>query len=72
MQESKQNVDMHLISVPAIPLDEMKKTTGNFSSRCVIGNGYRGTVFRAVLKAGQAAAIKILEYIEQDEEFALV
>ncbi|KAL1542006.1 non-specific serine/threonine protein kinase [Salvia divinorum] len=72
VKKSDQSVGLLPITVPAIPLVVMKSITGNFSLKCLIGNGFRGQVFRAILETGQAAAIKKLDYSEQDQESPLV
>ncbi|XP_042014790.1 putative receptor-like protein kinase At5g39000 [Salvia splendens] len=72
VKKSDQSVGLLPITVPAIPLDVMKNITGNFSLKCLIGKGFRGEVFRTILETGQAAAIKKLDYSEQDQESSLV
>ena len=72
VKKSDQSVSLLPITVPAIPLDVMKNITGNFSLKCLIGKGFRGEVFCAILETGQPAAIKKLDYSEQDQESSLV
>lgn len=61
---------MQPISVPAIPADELKDITDNYSSKSLIGEGSYGRVFYGVLKNGKAAAIKKLDSSKQpDQEF---
>ncbi|KAL0356346.1 UNVERIFIED_CONTAM: Pto-interacting protein 1 [Sesamum radiatum] len=62
--------NMPSIAVPAIPLDELKDITGNFGFKCLLGEGLFGRVYHGVLKSGQAAAIKKLDFGNQpDQEF---
>jgi hypothetical protein len=49
------------IDVPAIPFDELKKITNNFSDRALIGEGSYGRVYNATLSDGRAAVIKKLD-----------
>ncbi|CAN6996997.1 unnamed protein product [Brassica oleracea var. botrytis] len=63
-------IQMQPISVPAIPADELKDITDNYSSKSLIGEGSYGRVFYGVLKNGKAAAIKKLDSSKQpDQEF---
>lgn len=65
-----QTVNTQPIAVPAISVDELKEMTGYFSTGAVIGEGSSGRVYYAVLKSGQAAAIKKLDSSKQsDQEF---
>ncbi|XP_034925760.1 pto-interacting protein 1 isoform X1 [Populus alba] len=65
-----QTVNTQPIAVPAISVDELKEMTGYFSTGAVIGEGSSGRVYYAVLKSGQAAAIKKLDSNKQsDQEF---
>lgn len=65
-----QTVNIQPIAVPAISVDELKEMTGYFSTGAVIGEGSSGRVYYAVLKSGQAAAIKKLDSSKQsDQEF---
>uniref|UniRef100_A0A453ES82 Protein kinase domain-containing protein n=1 Tax=Aegilops tauschii subsp. strangulata TaxID=200361 RepID=A0A453ES82_AEGTS len=58
------------IEVPAIPLDEIKEITKNFSSDAVIGEGSYARVFLGVLKDGKKSAVKRLDSSKQpDQEF---
>ncbi|XVF75939.1 hypothetical protein PTKIN_Ptkin13bG0227500 [Pterospermum kingtungense] len=49
------------IEIPAIPLDELNRMTGNFGTKALIGEGSYGRVFYGKLSDGQAAAIKKLD-----------
>ncbi|KAL5995420.1 hypothetical protein ACLOJK_025480 [Asimina triloba] len=49
------------IEIPAFPLDELNRLTGNFNSKSLVGEGSYGRVFRATLKTGETAAIKKLD-----------
>ncbi|KAB5537307.1 hypothetical protein DKX38_014840 [Salix brachista] len=65
-----QTVHIQPIAVPTIPVDELKEMTDNFGTGAVIGEGSSGRVYYAVLKSGQAAAIKKLDSSKQsDQEF---
>ncbi|GFP81247.1 pto-interacting protein 1 [Phtheirospermum japonicum] len=69
-QKDKQTINMQPISVPAIPVDELKDVTDNFGSKSLIGEGSYGRVYHGVLKSGQAAAVKKLDSSKQpDQEF---
>ncbi|XP_044975942.1 pto-interacting protein 1-like [Hordeum vulgare subsp. vulgare] len=58
------------IEVPAIPLDEIKEITKNFSSDALIGEGSYARVFLGVLKDGKNSAVKRLDSSKQpDQEF---
>ncbi|KAG6398655.1 hypothetical protein SASPL_140122 [Salvia splendens] len=68
--KDRETVTMQPISVPAIPVDELKDITDNFGSKSLIGEGSYGRVYHGVLKNGQAAAIKKLDSSKQpDKEF---
>jgi predicted unusual protein kinase regulating ubiquinone biosynthesis (AarF/ABC1/UbiB family) len=59
--------------VPAIPFDEVKKITSNFSDRALIGEGSYGRVYNATLSDGCAAVIKKLDPSasqDSDSDFA--
>ncbi|XP_066331916.1 probable protein kinase At2g41970 [Miscanthus floridulus] len=61
------------IDVPAIPFDELKKITNNFSDRALIGEGSYGRVYNAALSDGRAAVIKKLDTSasqDSDTDFA--
>jgi hypothetical protein len=61
------------IDVPAIPFDEVKKITNNFSGRELIGEGSYGRVYNATLSDGRAAVIKKLDTSasqDSDSDFA--
>lgn len=61
------------IDVPAIPFDELKKITNNFSDRALIGEGSYGRVYNATLSDGRAAVIKKLDTSasqDSDTDFA--
>ncbi|CAE5959619.1 unnamed protein product [Arabidopsis arenosa] len=65
-------IHMQPIAVPAIPVDELKDITHNFSySKVLIGEGsYDDQVFYGVLKSGKEAAIKKLYPTKHsDQEF---
>ncbi|KAJ1283599.1 hypothetical protein BS78_03G140400 [Paspalum vaginatum] len=58
------------IAVPAIPLEEMKEITKNFSSDVLIGEGSYARVYFGVLKYGTKSAVKKLDSSKQpDQEF---
>jgi len=61
------------IDAPAIPFDELKKITNNFSDRALIGEGSYGRVYNATLSDGRAAVIKKLDTSasqDSDTDFA--
>ncbi|CAN6453741.1 unnamed protein product [Victoria cruziana] len=61
------------IETPALPLEDVKRITGNFGEKTLIGEGSYGRVFGGTLKDGQAAAIKKLDPStsqEPDSDFA--
>ena len=61
------------IEIPAIPLDELNRMTGNFGTKALIGEGSYGRVFYAKLSDGMRAAIKKLDTSssqEPDSDFA--
>nr|TKR71489.1 kinase family protein [Populus alba] len=61
------------IEIPAIPLDELNKMTGNFGTKALIGEGSYGRVFYGKLSDGMRAAIKKLDTSssqEPDSDFA--
>ncbi|KAL6899736.1 hypothetical protein ACP4OV_006394 [Aristida adscensionis] len=61
------------IDVPAIPFDELKKITNNFSDRALIGEGSYGRVYNATLSDGRAVVIKKLDTSasqDSDTDFA--
>ncbi|XP_044499710.1 pto-interacting protein 1 isoform X2 [Mangifera indica] len=65
-----QAVKIQPIAVPAIPIDELKDKTDNFSTDSLIGEGSYGRVYFGVLRSGQSAAIKKLDSSKQpDQEF---
>ncbi|KAL3616183.1 cleavage polyadenylation factor subunit pti1 [Castilleja foliolosa] len=69
-QNDKQAINMQPISVPSIPVDELKDITDNFGSKTLIGEGSYGRVYHGVLRSGQAAAVKKLDSSKQpDQEF---
>ncbi|XVE61283.1 hypothetical protein DITRI_Ditri06bG0027400 [Diplodiscus trichospermus] len=49
------------IEIPAIPLDELNRMTGNFGTKALIGEGSYGRVFYGKLSDGRPAAIKKLD-----------
>lgn len=49
------------IEIPALPLDELNKITGNFGTKALIGEGSYGRVFYGKLNNGTSAAIKKLD-----------
>ncbi|CAL4949965.1 unnamed protein product [Urochloa decumbens] len=58
------------IAVPAIPLEEMKEITKNFSNDALIGEGSYARVYFGVLKDGTKSAVKKLDSSKQpDQEF---
>ncbi|KAF9680725.1 hypothetical protein SADUNF_Sadunf06G0151400 [Salix dunnii] len=61
------------IEIPAIPLDELNRMTGNFGTKALIGEGSYGRVFYAKLSDSMPAAIKKLDTSssqEPDSDFA--
>ncbi|CAM8944071.1 unnamed protein product [Rhodiola kirilowii] len=56
------------ISVPVIPMEELKDITDNFGTRALIGEGSYGRVYHGVLKSGQAAALKKLDSSKQPDQ----
>ncbi|XP_050217773.1 probable protein kinase At2g41970 [Mercurialis annua] len=61
------------IEIPAVPLDELNRQTGNFGTKALIGEGSYGRVFYAKLINGVPAAIKKLDTStsqEPDSDFA--
>ncbi|CAL9218083.1 unnamed protein product [Arabidopsis halleri] len=63
-------VHMQSIAVPAIPVDELKHMTDNYSSKAEIRAGSNGKLFYGVLKIPKAVAIKKLDPSKQpDQEF---
>uniref|UniRef100_A0A0D3C463 Serine-threonine/tyrosine-protein kinase catalytic domain-containing protein n=1 Tax=Brassica oleracea var. oleracea TaxID=109376 RepID=A0A0D3C463_BRAOL len=61
IRDDQSVVQTQSIAVPAIPVDELRDITDNFSSKALIGEGSYGRVFHGVLKSGQAAAIKKID-----------
>ncbi|KAG8062382.1 hypothetical protein GUJ93_ZPchr0003g16782 [Zizania palustris] len=49
------------IEVPALPLSELNRLTGNFGDRSLVGEGSYGRVYRATLSTGEAAAVKMFD-----------
>lgn len=49
------------IEIPALPLDELNKITGNFGTKALIGEGSYGRVFYGKLNDGTSTAIKKLD-----------
>ncbi|KAL6843648.1 hypothetical protein ACP4OV_026710 [Aristida adscensionis] len=49
------------IDVPAIPLAELNRLTGNFGDRALVGEGSYGRVYRATLASGEAVAVKVFD-----------
>lgn len=61
------------IETPVLSLDELNRSTGNFGSKALIGEGSYGRVFYAKFSNGQVAAIKKLDTNssqEPDSDFA--
>ncbi|XP_078179113.1 putative protein kinase At2g41970 [Carex rostrata] len=52
------NTNTMQIDVPAIPLSELNRITGNFGTKALVGEGSYGRVFYANLSSGEAVAIK--------------
>ncbi|KAL0341628.1 UNVERIFIED_CONTAM: Receptor-like protein kinase FERONIA [Sesamum calycinum] len=70
VQKYKDHFDMPRILVPAIPLDELKDITDDFSLKCFTGERSYGRVYHGVLKSGQSATIKKLDSSDQpNQEF---
>ncbi|KAK4801551.1 hypothetical protein SAY86_022038 [Trapa natans] len=58
------------ITIPAIPINELKAITDNFGSGNFVGEGSYGRVYCGVLSSGRTAAIKKLDSSKQpDQEF---
>ena len=68
MSNDVQTLNIQPIAVPTIPVDELKEMTDNFGTGAVIGEGSSGRVYYAVLKSGQAAAIKKLDSSKQSDQ----
>lgn len=49
------------IDVPAVPLAELNRLTGNFGAGSLVGEGSYGRVYRAKLSTGEAAAVKVFD-----------
>ncbi|KAL5217504.1 hypothetical protein ABZP36_018188 [Zizania latifolia] len=49
------------IDVPAVPLSELNRLTGNFGDMSLVGEGSYGRVYRATLSTGEAAAVKMFD-----------
>ncbi|XP_010941479.1 pto-interacting protein 1 [Elaeis guineensis] len=65
-----QSVKAQPIEVPAIPVDEIKEITKNFSNETLLGEGSYAKVYYGVLKNGGKSAIKKLDASKQpDQEF---
>ncbi|KAL8041825.1 hypothetical protein ABFX02_09G009300 [Erythranthe guttata] len=60
--KDKQIVDMLPIAVDAISVDELYNITYSFGSNSLIGEGSYGRVYLGVMKRGQPAAIKMLNF----------
>lgn len=61
---------MQPITVPDLPVEELKDVTDNFGTKALIGEGSYGRVYYGILKNGRAAAIKKLDSSKQpDREF---
>lgn len=59
------------IETPSMSLDELNRSTGNFGTKALIGEGSYGRVFYAKLGNDQAAAIKKLDSSQEpDSDFA--
>jgi hypothetical protein len=52
--------NMHVSAKDAYTFQDLVSATNNFDESCVIGRGACGTVYRAILKAGQTIAVKKL------------
>nr|CAB3477073.1 unnamed protein product [Digitaria exilis] len=60
------------IAVPAIPLEDMREITKNFSNDALIGEGSYARVYFGVLKDGTKSAVKKLDSSKQpDQDFLL-
>lgn len=69
-QKETQPVNIQPITVPDIPVEELKDVTDNFGTKALIGEGSYGRVYYGLLKNGRAAAIKKLDSSKQpDREF---
>ncbi|KMZ70963.1 Protein kinase 1 [Zostera marina] len=57
------------IDMPAIPLADLNKLTGNFGQKALAGEGSYGQVYKATLSTGEEAAIKKLDLnVSQDSD----
>eukprot|EP00249_Psilotum_nudum_P008991 c21640_g2_i1 orf=1-543(-) len=55
------------ITAPLISMDELQEITDNFGQNALIGEGSYGRVYYGILGNGQAAAIKKLDFSNQQE-----
>ena len=49
------------IDVPAFPLAELNRLTGNFGDRALVGEGSYGRVYRAKFASGELVAVKMFD-----------
>ena len=49
------------INVPAFPLAELNRLTGNFGDRALVGEGSYGRVYRAKFASGELVAVKMFD-----------
>nr|GMD74001.1 pto-interacting protein 1-like [Ipomoea batatas] len=69
-QKETQPVSIQPITVPDLPVEELKDVTDNFGTKALIGEGSYGRVYYGILRNGRAAAIKKLDSSKQpDREF---
>ncbi|XP_031098664.1 pto-interacting protein 1 [Ipomoea triloba] len=69
-QKETQPVNIQPITVPDLPVEELKDVTDNFGTKALIGEGSYGRVYYGILRNGRAAAIKKLDSSKQpDREF---
>ncbi|KAH6832282.1 hypothetical protein C2S53_005631 [Perilla frutescens var. hirtella] len=57
----KQAANMQTITVPRIPVEELKEVTDKFGLKCSIFERFHGRLYYAILKSGQVTAVKKLE-----------
>ncbi|PIN23081.1 Serine/threonine protein kinase [Handroanthus impetiginosus] len=69
-QKDRRTFNMHPAAVRAIPLNELKDITYNFSDKCLISWNGIERVYLGILKSGQAASIRQLNVKKMpDEQF---
>ncbi|KAM7488658.1 hypothetical protein LguiB_026142 [Lonicera macranthoides] len=56
------------IVIPSVRLDELRKITDNFGTKCLIYEGTYGRLYNGILKSGRASCIKKLDLNELSEQ----